>query len=177
MENKMRHYSYEEIRDCSIYIVENCLNNKEFLDAPYKKLIIEQLGVFENLLLEAIEPIKGRDQGIYIIVCTDMIWQVIRDLLHVSSKDNFLKPHNAPQMFQDIVEKANTIFDLHSFIRHPTENNLQKYGWIMQRIWDNSQRELVRNIAQIVYKIVMDINLTIKLEKYSNSRCNLTNTN
>ena len=106
-----------------------------------------------------------------------MIWQVIRDLLHVSSKDNFLKPHNAPQMFQDIVEKANTIFDLHSFIRHPTENNLQKYGWIMQRIWDNSQRELVRNIAQIVYKIVMDINLTIKLEKYSNSRCNLTNTN
>ncbi len=163
--NKMRYYSYKEIRDCVAYVTENCLEYKHILEAPSKILIIEQLNVFENLLLEAIKPIKGREQGIYIIVCTSMVWQVVRDILNISERDNLLKQHNAPKIYQDIIERANEIFDMHSFIRHPTEINLIKYGWIMNREWEDFQKNLIKNIAQILYKLVMSIRLMINFEK------------
>ena len=149
----MQKYSYEEIRDCAIYIVDRYLDNNSLLKE--KKLIVEQLNVFENLLLEAITPIKGREQGIYCIVCSDMIWQVVRNILNYSDKENI------PQKYKSIMEKANEVFSLHSFIRHPAEDKLQKYGWILNRTWTTSEKELVRNIAQIIYKIVMTIHLSI----------------
>lgn len=158
-----RYYSYEEICDCVNYILDNRLDCSDILKDQSKKLIIEQLNLFENLLLEAINPI--REQGIYIIVCTNMIWQVVRNLLNISGNENFLNQCNAPQICKDIMEKANLIFKLHSFIRHPTENNLAECGWIINRQWTDSQKNLVRNIAQIIYKLVMSIRLMINLEK------------
>lgn len=164
LEYEMRYYSYEEIRDCTTYVTENHLDCKHILASSSLKLIIEQLGIFENLLLEAIKPIRGREQGIYIIVCTDMIWQVLREILNIPKNNNFLKPQ-APQIYKNIMEKANKIHELHSFIRHPTAENLIKYRWVMNREWSDAKKEFVRNIAQIIYKLVMSIRLTINMER------------
>ena len=149
LEYEMRYYSYEEIRDCTTYVTENHLDCKHILASSSLKLIIEQLGIFENLLLEAIKPIRGREQGIYIIVCTDMIWQVLREILNIPKNNNFLKPQ-APQIYKNIMEKANKIHELHSF---------------MNREWSDAKKEFVRNIAQIIYKLVMSIRLTINMER------------
>lgn len=161
----MRNYSYEEIRDFANYIIRNKLDYENLEKHRKNKLIIEQLGVFENLLLEAFSPIKGREQGIYFIVCADMIWQVIIKLLGISGcVDVFLSEEDVPQIYKNIKKKINNIYYFHSFIRHPTEDGLKDYGWILNREWKDEEKNMVRNIAQIIYKLVMSIRMIVSCD-------------
>ena len=63
-----RIYTYEEIRDFALYVAKNILDYKEIELYKKNKLVLKQMGVFENLLLEAFNISKKRENCIYFIV-------------------------------------------------------------------------------------------------------------
>lgn len=151
-----RTYSYEEIRDFAAYIARCILDYKNIELYRKNKLVLKQMGVFENLLLEAITHSDKRESCIYLVVCADMIWQITRTLLGVSGTVSIFNEQNdVLQLYIDIEKKVNLTFGYHSYIRHPTEHKMQEYGWILDREWKAENYEIVRNIGQILYKVVM----------------------
>lgn len=169
----LRYYSYEEIRDFANYVSDNCFDIPEAENKEDTTLTIEQLGVFENLLLEAFSPIAGRNEGIKMIVCSGMIWQVIRQILNISGTQSiFCHCSNIPKLYEEIERKANFIHQLHSVIRHPTDKNIKENGWVLQREWTEEQSNLVRNIAQIIYKLVMTLRMYITLHHLEEKKIN-----
>ena len=157
-----RIYTYEEIRDFALYVAKNILDYKEIELYKKNKLVLKQMGVFENLLLEAFNISKKRENCIYFIVCADMIWQIVRGLLGVSGTASiFNKTNDTPTLYCDIEKKINLIFEYHSYIRHPTECKMQEYGWILDRELKIENFEIVRNIGQILYKVVMTFRMVL----------------
>lgn len=112
--------------------------------------------------MEAIEPINSRERGIYIIVCTDMIWQVVRSLLKDMNSLN-------EQKYIHMRDKANYIFKLHTVIRHPNKERLEEDGWILNHKWADEQKSIVRNIAQIIYHLILSIRMGIRAIRYENT--------
>lgn len=154
----MGDFTHHAQNDFAKFLIKEFAQTTDIKFYREKAILFEQIWVYYEMLLEAIAMLSldcSREIGIYAINTADMSWQLIQELLKQTEEkfSELIKKKASPPQ-EDMFNKVNEIFHLHTVLRHPVTKNNGKYDWIFEKNWSIEHVKNVRIIGQTLIQIL-----------------------